>query len=152
MARETNCPACGAPLVYSGDQDEVVCGFCGAKVKVEEEAEQAAHFQVLDKPAPQSELLSQLVEPKIEPQSDEIQFKFGEPVTFDPLQPESSGAQIFAESPAPPFAQVSSAAQPAKPANWGRWVAIGAGVLVLLCSVCACVAVAIAIANGQVSY
>jgi len=152
MARETNCPACGAPLEYSGDQDEVVCGFCGAKVKVEEESEQAARFQVLDKPAPQSELLSQPVEPKIEPQPDEIKFSFGEPVSYDPSQPDSVGAQVYAGSAAQPVAQVSSVGQPAKPTNWGRWVAIGAGVLILLCGLCACVIAAIAIANGQVTY
>lgn len=152
MARETNCPACGAPLEYKGNQDEVICTFCGAKVKVEDEAEQT-RFEVLEKPGPQSELLSQPVEPKpaSEPQPDAIQFNFGEPVTYEPEKAESSGAQIFAGS-ATPFPSPSSAGQPAKPTNWGRWVLIGAIVLIVLCVLCACVVGAIVIANGGGSF
>lgn len=147
MARETNCPACGAPLEYGGDLDEVICGFCGAKVKVAEDAEQA-HFQVLEKPGPQSELLSQPIEPAPipEPPEDEIQFKFGEPVSYEADKVES-GAQVFS-GPAAPYPPASSVGQPAKPTNWGRWVAIGAVVLIGLCLLCACAVGAILIANG----
>lgn len=150
MARETRCPSCGAPLEYGGDKDEVVCGFCGAKVKVEEEADQAAHFQVLEKPAPQSEVLSQPVEPKPEP--EEIAFKFGEPVSFGDEVPESAGAQVFPGAAAPSSAQVSGVGQPAKPSNWGRWVAIGAAVIGILCVLCVCVVAAVMMANGEITY
>jgi uncharacterized Zn finger protein (UPF0148 family) len=151
MARETNCPSCGAPLEYGGDLDEVVCGFCGAKVKVEEDAEQA-HFQVLEKPGPQSELLSQMVEPaaKPEPKPDEIQFKFGEPVSYEP-DSVKSGAQVLPGSAAP-YTPVSSVGQPAKPTNWGRWVAIGAVVLIGLCLVCACAVGAMILLANSGSY
>jgi hypothetical protein len=150
MARETNCPACGAPLEYSGNQDVVICGFCGAKLEVQEEADQA-RFQILEKPAPQSEILAQPVSPKVVRDAEDVKFDFGNPVAFEPDQPESSGAQVYAGSvPTPPvYSQVSGPSLPARPTNWGRWIAIGAVVLVGLCALCACAAVAIFAANGS---
>lgn len=34
MTLHTNCPACGAPLEYTEDQQEIVCSFCSTKIKV----------------------------------------------------------------------------------------------------------------------
>lgn len=62
MAHKTDCPACGAPVTYSGDKAVVNCDFCGAELKVIEEDGQT-RFQVLSQPSPQHEVLSKPVEP-----------------------------------------------------------------------------------------
>ncbi len=61
MTIETSCPACGAPLEFSGQQDDVSCTFCGAALHISQEDGQA-HFRVISQPGPQKEVLSQPVE------------------------------------------------------------------------------------------
>ncbi len=61
MARETICPACGAPLMIPDNQDSMRCTFCGTELHISEEDGQA-HFQVLSQPQPQKEALSRPAE------------------------------------------------------------------------------------------
>ena len=121
-----------------------------AKLEVQEDADQA-RFQVLEKPAPQSEILSQPVNPKVVLPADEIKFDYGNPVAFEPEQSGAGSAQVYGSAvPTPPvYTQVGGPSQSVRPTNWGRWVAIGAAALVVLCMLCACGAVALFAANGS---
>jgi hypothetical protein len=62
MAQQTICPACGAPIVYSGEADEIRCPFCDAELQVVQEDGREV-FRILSQPDPQKEVLSRPVEP-----------------------------------------------------------------------------------------
>ena len=168
MAHETNCPACGAPLEYSGNQDVVTCGFCGAKLEVQEDENGQTSFLVLEKPAPQQDVLSNPIGSVDITTGEPVEFAniaAGEPVapgyissvpddaTVEAASPTNIGASIYpggtTASETPAHYQVANEAQTARPAGPGRWIAIGAAVFVAICIMCACVAGAfIALSNN----
>ena len=168
MAHETNCPACGAPLEYSGNQDVVTCGFCGAKLEVQEDESGQTRFRVLEKPELQQDVLSNPIGSVDITSGEPVRPDFvdaGEPVapgyissvpddaTFEAASPTNIGATIYpggtTASETPAHYQVGNEAQTARPAGPGRWIAIGAAVFVAVCLMCACAAGAlIAISRG----
>lgn len=52
----TPCPACGAPLEYTGDGETIRCHFCGTEFQVTEE-DARPRFEVRNQPEPQKEVL-----------------------------------------------------------------------------------------------
>ncbi len=99
MTIETSCPACGAPLVFSGQQDEVSCTFCGAALHISQEDGQA-HFRVISQPGPQKEVLSQPVE------------------TAVPIEPDGTAEVYQALEEADEQAHEAQARTAPEPANW----------------------------------
>src|SRR5512133_1568580 len=144
MAQQTICPACGAPIEYNGQEDQIRCPFCDTELKVVEEGD-TTRFQVLSQPEPQKEVLSQPVEAPGRPDMETTfaNFSMGESVPTTA----SSGA-FGTEVPLPPasagsFYTPSVGASVSTPATTGRsgvgrWVAIGAIALLALCALCAC--------------
>jgi len=145
MALISNCPACGAPVEYSGNQDEVTCGFCGNKFKISEDAGASSVTKVGMSGLESGETKSPA------PDDDSIKFTFGEPVD-EVSEPVSSRAQVSPAAAPPPRAQVSSPA-PDNSGQWKRWAIIGVVAVVVICLMCVCAAVAVVvIANGGSGY
>jgi len=136
MALETRCPACGAPLVFSGNQDAVRCTFCGTDLKIVEENGQA-QFRVLSQPEPQKEILDQPVESARIMPGELLDDPGIPPVVAGvadesfPAQPVSTGAAAY------PVHQ-----EPAVSKGVSRWVWVGIALLVGLVVLCACVVMA----------
>jgi hypothetical protein len=131
MTQETKCPACGAPLVYSGNQEVIHCTFCGTDLRVAEEDGQP-HFQVLAQPEPQKEILDQPVEGA------------GSQPGGAQIYPASPPATPFQETPMPFQPVLGGAAvypindQPAARKSVNRWIWVAIAMLVGLAIVCAC--------------
>jgi hypothetical protein len=145
MTEETRCPACGAPLVFSGTSNVVRCGFCGTDLKMTEK-DGHTHFRVLSQPEPQKEVLDQPVEmiddfsggvqayPAVDPGSSAV----GEPF---PSQPMSSGAVVY---------PVEGGAQGLPRRTISRWVWVAIAMLVGLGLFCICaIMVVLAIIPSQ---
>lgn len=146
--KTTTCPACGAPLSYTEDQETLRCGYCDADLKiVREDGEET--FQVIAQPEPQKEVLSHPVippEPVVSAEAPEAFTPsfFTEPQRSEPFAPQQP-------VPAPPDftaaadtgAQIYPPVQPvATRGGTPTWVWIVLGVVGVLCLVCACLAVA----------
>lgn len=142
MAQQTICPACGAPIEYNGQGDQIRCPFCDTELKVVEEGD-TTRFQVLSQPGPQKEVLSQPVDAPGRPDMETTFANFsmdenaptaGSSGTEVPLPPASEGAFYT-----PPVgASVSTPGTSTGRSGVGRWVAIGAIALLALCGLCAC--------------
>lgn len=142
MAEQTFCPACGAPLEYTGPKDIVNCGFCNTELRVIRENGEV-HFRVLSQPEPQKEVLSNLVEPLVEtpvPGAEifdlpgEHKAAFGGPTivsngsSFTPPPGMSEGAQVYQ-----PVSQSSNKTR--------NWILIAVGIILGVCLLCACTGV-----------
>lgn len=147
------CPACGAPLKYSGELETMRCGYCDADLKVVRVDDEVS-FQVLSQPEPQKEVLKNPVIPQGSltvdegtaavyqaPVSETPSF-FTEPQRSEPFTP---GSPI----PAPPTysAAGETGAQVYPPAAAARsgaptWLWVVLGVIGVSCLLCACLAVA----------
>jgi hypothetical protein len=164
MTVQTTCPACGAPLLYAGEQDVVVCGFCNTEIKVVSEGDDV-RFRVLSQPEPQKDVLSQVYNPIIEGELP------SEPpavaVNAEPFGLQDSGAETFGMGPSsqepfftpPPVssqpyqqpvvdagAQVFPANPPARSmGGLPRWAVIAIAVLAGLCLLCVCAGAAAAL-------
>jgi hypothetical protein len=137
MTQETICPACGAPLVYSGNQAMVRCTFCGADLNISQEDGQA-RFQVLAQPGPQKETLDKPVEGAgTLPGGARVYPSVPTTVAANP------------EIPLPPQPVSSEAAvYPVNEERRGigsvnRWVWVGIVILVGLTVLCACAILAV---------
>lgn len=179
MAHKTDCPACGAPVTYSGDKAVVNCTFCGAELKIIEEDGQT-RFQVLSQPSPQHEVLSKPVEPAGGQGRSMIydaseggagasggaDSPGGTAQSGTPADDSSFG--FFSEDDAAPGAaesgavgraganvyetpSYSAAGQPPAQARGGqnRWISIVLAVLLGACLLCACAAGAFAVLQRQ---
>jgi LSD1 subclass zinc finger protein len=144
MQKEIDCPACGAPLLISGDSTEVQCAFCGALLHISEE-DGLAHFQVLGQPGPQKEALSK--------SKDELENLMGGAQIFPAESQSFSVDQQPAAMPAPPPAPfvpgnpyqmgpgssaVYPAATPGKSSGSNRWIWIALAALIGLVLFCSC--------------
>lgn len=152
------CPACGAPLKYSDEQDTMRCGYCDADLKIVRTDEDVT-FEVIAQPEPQKEVLNKPVIPQEPPMVDTANASvYG---TTEAGAPGSSAPSFFAEPqrsepftpdrpiPAPPaFSEAGvSGAQVYPPAAQARsgaptWLWVVLGVVGGLCLLCACLAVA----------
>lgn len=154
MPQQTDCPACGAPLVYTGQQDVVRCEFCGAEISVTGETGHE-DFHIIAQPDPQKEVLSKplegveyaaVYEDQTEPEAFvEPALGFEDmPVNQSIPEERFSGETIYpgSGSETPAFTQPV-----VPPASTGtgtnRWLMIGLAVILGLCAVCACSAAAI---------
>ncbi len=144
MTQETHCPACGAPLVYSGNQDVVRCTFCGTDLKVTREDDQV-RFQVLAQPELQKAALDQPVEgagtgpggAQVYPEAPAANAYVEEPL---PPQPASGGAAIY-QVPVGPVGK----------RGVNRWVWLAIAILLGLGLVCVCAILAVlAVLPGRV--
>lgn len=173
MAQQTICPACGAPLEYSGPEDVVSCGFCNTELRVVREDDQM-YFQVLSQPGPQKEVLSTPVDlPVAQPPLEGP--VVGEPPTAEPIE---QGAVIFglpeeqatvrsapefsatppAYTPPPepsigaqvyqPSAQTSVPAQSSGSSR--NWILIALGIVGGVCLLCLCIGVVLALVFNAV--
>lgn len=152
MTQETICPACGAPLVITSQEQDVHCTFCGADLHIDGEGGQAA-FRVVNQPEPQKETLSKPVEghgdvttgARVYAKSGmgagsategegPVRTAMGYNSTDPSFQPEvvSSGAAVY---PASPERKGLSGAN--------RWFVIGGAALLGLFLLCACLAVVV---------
>jgi hypothetical protein len=155
MVHQTDCPACGAPLEYDGEQAIVQCGFCNAEVHVVEE-DGVPKFHVLSQPEPQGSAFEETVEDVARnPDQDPIRSDQGDPASPsyasgatmladpDAYSPESirtgvpADAATISETPAhyqmPPVTPDAPVRN-----NRNRNIGIGIAVLVLLCLLLAC--------------
>lgn len=144
--KTTTCPACGAPLKYTEDQETLRCGYCDADLRiVRQDGDET--FEVISQPEPQKEVLSQPVVPLQPPTAETTEAGtpsfFTEPARPEPFTPEqpvpappdftgagASGAQVY--PPAQPPAARSGAP---------TWLWVVLGVVGVLCLLCACLAV-----------
>jgi hypothetical protein len=137
MTQETRCPACGAPLVYSGGQAVLRCTFCGTDLKISEEDGQA-QFRVVAQPEPQKDILNQPLEgiggrpggAQVYPQPSPAATPYTEMPL--PAQPVSSGAAIY------PVSEPTGTKR-----SVSRWVWVGIALLVGLVLLCACAALVV---------
>lgn len=141
MTQQTVCPACGAPLEYEGENENITCGFCSADIAVIKEDDEI-RFKVVGQPEPQKEVLSHVVGP-VPPAPEQAGIPVEERTASDFPTFFSSSPSGPAASPSgfenPPGAQVY---QPARPAGSSstKWIWIVVGVLLGLCVLCACLA------------
>ena len=148
MAQQTICPACGAPLEYTGEQDQVRCNFCSTLLQVTE-VEGQQHFAVLEQPAPQKEVLSNPVDaaapaaeadPADAPALGFEDFSPGAAVYPAPESLSDANQSVtFAGEAAPPA--YTPVQRPPASTNRNLWLIIGGVVVVLLlCLFLACLA------------
>lgn len=150
MTVQTNCPACGAPIEYSENQEVVVCSFCNTEIKVLEDGD-SNRFQVLSQPEPQREVLSKPVEPASGGDfagaflSGEVPAETGG-TNSEPFDLGTPGQDVFSPPIQEPVAfgnaQVYAPAAPARTSLGGlpKWAVIVIAVVAGLCLLCVCAA------------
>jgi hypothetical protein len=168
MAQRTTCPACGAPLDYSGDHDVVHCSFCETDIEVYEEAGDT-RFRVLGHSDPDDREEADRVDrwnPDQGPQPQDP----GDPVAPgyattgasmadpDALSPEAVLPEVPITVDSIPEAQAHYTLrrdEPSVPGGGGgsrsRWIGIGIAVFIVVCIMCACL-ISIAITAGFINY
>jgi hypothetical protein len=148
--KTTTCPACGAPIKYTEDEETLRCGYCDADLRVvRKDGEEL--FEIISQPEPQKEVLSHPVIPQASATSETTGASapsfFTEPPQSEPFRPEQP-------IPAPPDftgagqtgAQVYPPAQATTPRGGvPSWLWIVLGVIGGLCLLCACLAVVMAV-------
>lgn len=137
MSQQTYCPACGAPLEFSGNEDTVHCSFCGAGLHIIQQDDQTS-IQVVSQPLPQKEVLSNPVVASTEPTGSADESAGEEPVVGWGDVPQStfpsSGDTV---TPAPPAYTTGTPVAPVR-SNTQRWVLITLAAVAGVCVTCAC--------------
>jgi hypothetical protein len=156
MAHSTSCPACGAPIEYSGEHDVVHCTFCETDIEVFEENNET-RFRVLAHTEPQELHTDEQVDRWNPDQGPQPQ---------DPDEPIAPGYATTGSSMADPNAWSPQAVIPGIPetadsipdaqahytlrrdeppvpatsqGNRNRWIGIGLAVFIVGCIMCACI-------------
>ena len=158
MEERTRCPACGAPLDLRGSIVTVRCNFCGTELTLREENGQS-QFEVVSKPSPQAETLSEQARAEIEAVEEEASQAL---LTQEPrMDPAAPGVTMVAAGeteledwqgsrlpetvttiPEPPSRHAGEIGQPAG-LDRRRWIWIGLTAFVVVCVLCACITTAV---------
>lgn len=181
MTQQTICPACGAPVEYSEQQDMIRCGFCGAEFRINSEPDQPP-YQILSQPGPQKEVLSQPaanlagepfeeastvsstdIDAHAETDTHVDTGSLFDQTSMGQTAYDSTSSQGAAQSyanppdafPSIPYNSAASAS-PTTSTNSGsgvaRWVIIGIAVVLGLCVACSCLVGAIVLLQARGNY
>jgi hypothetical protein len=181
MTQQTTCPACGAPVEYSEQQDMIRCGFCGAEFRINNEPDQPP-YQILSQPDPQKEVLSQpaahLTDEPFEGASTVSSTDAGSHAETDSYTQSGSlfdqtsmgqsaydsassqgAAQSYANPPdafqSIPYtspASTSTTTSTSSGSGVVRWVIIGVAAVLGLCVACSCLVGAIVLLQARGNY
>lgn len=128
MINNLTCPACGAAIEISGDQEQIRCDYCGIELRIDE-GQGEVKLRLSPQPETQQDGLAEWTDRPISEDMNRAPFGAPEtPVVVDELRDKRADQASYL-----PVSESGSGTA----GRW--WIAVVVALVVLMCVLCACI-------------